>query len=73
MKLVKNTVVPKPVLDNICIICNGITMENIGLVTITRDNHMVVIWIYVGKKIMKDVMLNGGFEVNIIIKQFIVN
>jgi hypothetical protein len=43
MKLVNNIMVPKPVLDNICIVCNGITMENIGLVTITIDNHMAVI------------------------------
>jgi hypothetical protein len=30
---------------------------------------MAVIWVYVGKKFMKDVMLNGGSKVNIIMKQ----
>jgi hypothetical protein len=37
--------------------------------TIVIDNHMVVIQIHIGKTIVKDVLLDGGFGVNIIIEQ----
>jgi hypothetical protein len=35
------------------------------------NNHMVIIHIHIRKNIVDDVLLNGGFGVNIIIKQFI--
>jgi hypothetical protein len=39
--------------------------------TVAIDNHMAIIHIHIRKNIVDDVLLNGGFGVNIIIKQFI--
>jgi len=39
------------------------------LVVVTIDNPMVVIQVHVGKNTIKDVILDGESQVNIIIKQ----
>jgi hypothetical protein len=36
--------------------------------TITIDNHMVVIQVHIGKNTIEDMLLDGGFGVNIITK-----
>lgn len=41
-------------------------VPNINTTTIAIDNHMVVIQIHIGKNTIDDVLLDGGFEVNII-------
>jgi hypothetical protein len=35
------------------------------------DNHMAIIHVQIGKNIVDDVLLNGGFGVNTIVKQLI--
>jgi hypothetical protein len=39
------------------------------ITTTIINNHMVVIQIHIGKTIVNDVLLDGGFRVNIIIEQ----
>jgi hypothetical protein len=39
------------------------------VVVVVIDNHMAVILVQIGKNIIEDVLLNGGFGVNIITKQ----
>jgi len=72
MKLVKNTMVLKPILDNTCTRVNGVAME-IGFDVVTLDNHMVVIKVQVCKNTIEDVLLVGGFKINILQNNFIVN
>jgi hypothetical protein len=67
MKLIKNTRVSKPILDNTSIGFNGATLETI-IVVVTIDNPMVMIQVHVGKNTINDVILDGGSKVNIIIK-----
>jgi hypothetical protein len=42
-------------------------VPNISTTTIAIDNHMVVIQIHIGRNTIDDLLLDGGFEVNIII------
>ncbi len=44
------------------------THSKVDIATIEVDNQMAFIQVQVGKNIVKDVMLNGGARVNIIIK-----
>jgi hypothetical protein len=39
-----------------------------NVVSITIDLHMVIIYVHVGKNLVKDVLLDGGSSVNITIK-----
>ncbi len=41
----------------------------VGIVAITINNHMVVIQVSIGNNIIVDLLLNGGYRVNIIIEQ----
>ncbi len=44
-------------------------LPKITVVIIVIDNHMVVILVQIEKNIVEDVLLNGGFGVNIITEQ----
>jgi hypothetical protein len=44
------------------------THSEVNFVTIKVDNEMVIIQVQVGKNIIEDVLLDGGANVNIIIK-----
>jgi hypothetical protein len=39
--------------------------------TVAIDNHMVIIHVQIGKNIVDDVILDGGFGVTIIVEQLI--
>jgi hypothetical protein len=41
-------------------------VPNISTTTIGIDNHMVVIQVHIGRNTIDDVLLDGGYEVNII-------
>jgi len=41
----------------------------VGTIVVTIDNHMVITQIQIGKNIIKDVFMDGGFGVNIIVEQ----
>ncbi len=45
----------------------------IGLDVVALNNHIVVIKVQVCKNTIKDVLLDGGFKINIITKQLIIN
>jgi hypothetical protein len=47
----------------------GYSIPNIRTTTITINNHMAFIQVQIGKNTIEDVLLDGGFKVNIIIKQ----
>ncbi len=38
----------------------------VGIIIVAIDNHMVVIQVQIGKNTIEDVLLDGGFGVNII-------
>jgi hypothetical protein len=46
----------------------GSSIPEVGITTVTINNHMVVIQIQIGKNTIEDVLLDGGSRVNIIIK-----
>jgi len=68
MKPIENIIVLKPIMENTCIKINGVVM-GIGLDVVTLDNHMVVIKVQVCKNTIEDVLLIGGFIINIITKK----
>ncbi len=43
----------------------GFLIPEVGIAIITIDNHMAVIQIQIAKNTIKDVLLDGGFGVNI--------
>ncbi len=45
------------------------SIPKVGTTVLTIDNHMVVIRIQIGKITIEDVLLDGGFGINIIIEQ----
>ncbi len=47
----------------------GFSIPKVGIVVVVINNHMVVIQIQIGKNIIKNVLLDGGSRVNIIIEQ----
>jgi hypothetical protein len=47
----------------------GYSVPKVRTTTITINNHMAVIQVQIGKNTIEDVLLDGGFKVNIIIKQ----
>jgi hypothetical protein len=55
-----------------CIRIDGVAMK-IGLDVVALNNHIVVIKVQVCKNTIKDVLLDGGFKINIITKQLIIN
>jgi len=46
----------------------GSLIPNVGIVVIAINNHMAVIQVQIGKNTIEDVLLNGGFRVNIMIE-----
>ncbi len=44
-------------------------VPDISTIAMAIDNHMVVIQVHIDKNIIDDVFLDGGFRLNIIIKQ----
>jgi hypothetical protein len=44
-------------------------IPKVRTVVVTIDNHMATIQVQIGKNIKEDVLLDGGFRVNIIIEQ----
>jgi hypothetical protein len=44
-------------------------LKKVGTTTVAIDNHMVVIQVQIGKNTIEDVLLGGGFGVNIITEQ----
>jgi hypothetical protein len=65
-KPITSTMMPKLVIENTHIANNGIVMETC-LITMVIDNHRVVIQVQVGKNTIENILLDGGFKVNIII------
>jgi uncharacterized membrane protein len=50
---------------------NVITLGPILIIAlVVIDLHMVVIQVYVGKNMVEDVLLDGGFNVNITMEEF---
>ncbi len=47
----------------------GSTVVKVGTTIVGIDNHMVVIQIQIGKNTIEDVLLDGGFGINIVIEQ----
>ncbi len=41
-------------------------VQEVGTTVVAIDNHMVIIQVQIGKNTIKDVLLDGGFRVNII-------
>ncbi len=41
-------------------------MPEVGTIVVAIDNHMAIIQVQIGKNAIEDVLLNGGFRVNII-------
>jgi hypothetical protein len=41
-------------------------IPEVGTIVVTIDNHMAVIQVQIGKNTIEDVLLDGGFGVNII-------
>jgi len=46
----------------------GSLIPKVGIVVIAINNHMAVIQVQIGKNTIEDVLLNGGFRVNIMIE-----
>jgi hypothetical protein len=46
----------------------GFSIPEVGTTTIVIDNHMVMIQVQIGKNTIEDVLLDGGFRINIITK-----
>jgi hypothetical protein len=46
----------------------GSLIPKVGIVVIAINNHMPVIQVQIGKNTIEDVLLNGGFRVNIMIE-----
>jgi hypothetical protein len=44
----------------------GSSIPKVGTIAVTIDNHMAVIQVQIGKNTIEDVLLDGGFGVNII-------
>ncbi len=44
----------------------GSLVPEVGIAIITIDNHMAVIQVHNGKNIIEDVLLDGGFRINIL-------
>ncbi len=44
----------------------GFWVSKVGTTTITIDTHMAIIQIYIGKNTIENVLLDGGFRINII-------
>jgi hypothetical protein len=47
----------------------NISVLEVGIAIVTIDNHMAIIQVQIGNNTIKDVLLDGGFGVNIITKQ----
>ncbi len=47
----------------------GSLIPKVRTTIVTIDNHMAIIQVQIGKNKIEDVLLNGGFGVNIIIEQ----
>jgi hypothetical protein len=47
----------------------GFSIPKVRTIIVPIDNHMAVIQVQIGKNMIKDVLLNGGFGINIITKQ----
>ncbi len=47
----------------------GSLVLELGITIVAIDNHMVVIQVHIGKNTIEDVLLDGGFGINIITKQ----
>ncbi len=45
----------------------GFLVPKVGTTIVTIDNHMAIIQVQIGKNTMEDLLLRGGFGVNIII------
>jgi hypothetical protein len=45
------------------------SVQEVGTIIITIDNHMAVIQVHIGKNTIQNVLLDGGSGVNIITKQ----
>ncbi len=43
-------------------------MPKVRTIAIAINNHMVIIQVQIGKNILEDVLLDGGYGVNIIIE-----
>jgi hypothetical protein len=44
----------------------GSSIVEVGTVALAIDNHMAIIQVQIGKNIIEDVLLDGGFGINII-------
>jgi hypothetical protein len=47
----------------------GSSIVEVGIATLAINNHMAIIQVQIGKNIIEDVLLDGGFGINIITKQ----
>jgi hypothetical protein len=47
----------------------GSSVLGVGTIVVAIDNHMVVIQVQIGKNTIEDVLLDGGFGINIITEQ----
>ncbi len=47
----------------------GSSIPEVGTIVIAIDTHMVVIQVQIGKNMIQDVLLDGGYRVNIITEQ----
>jgi hypothetical protein len=65
MKLNKPQNVAKVVIKKIV----PFVVPKVAITTIAIDNHVVIIQVQIGKSTIEDILLNGGFGVNIIIEQ----
>ncbi len=68
MKLKKLHVNVKPIHNNFIITTPTHTLK-VRTIAMTIDNHMVVIQVQVGKRIIEDIFIDGGSRVNTIMEQ----
>jgi hypothetical protein len=47
----------------------GSSIPKVRIVVVTINNHMAVIQVHIGNNIIENVLLDGGFKINIIKKQ----
>ncbi len=47
----------------------GSSIPKVRIVVVTINNHMAVIQVHIGNNIIENVLLDGGFKINIITKQ----
>ncbi len=67
LKQKKNQNLNKATIDNQV----SSSRPKVGTIVVTIDNHMVITQIQIGKNIIKDVFMDGGFGVNIIVERTI--